>query len=139
MLESAGARDGKDSGKLNPAKFIYKKMPDSPTTEVAIRRSFAEDLYIVLAGYEVSEQSAILDVTVNPLINWIWGGIGIIFIGIGAGLAVGLAGIGTGLAQYSIGAAAARQSSRNSRDVWNVRESPIRARLRAGRSGNGST
>jgi len=74
-------KDGEALGVMQPARWFFRGREEEPTTEVAIRRGFAEDLYIVLAGYEVSEQSAILDVTVNPLINWIWGGIGIIFIG----------------------------------------------------------
>ena len=45
-----------------------------PTTEVAIRRGLAEDLYVVLAGFDVQNQSATLHVVVNPLVNWIWAG-----------------------------------------------------------------
>ncbi|HEX6322335.1 MAG TPA: cytochrome c-type biogenesis CcmF C-terminal domain-containing protein, partial [Vicinamibacterales bacterium] len=74
-------KEGEALGVMQPARWFFRGREEEPTTEVAIRRGFAEDLYVVLAGYEVAEQSAILDVTVNPLINWIWGGIGIIFLG----------------------------------------------------------
>jgi cytochrome c-type biogenesis protein CcmF len=73
-------------GRLYPARWYYEKRQDEPTTEVALRRGFAEDLYIVLAGYDASAQSAILLVKVNPLINWIWVGIGIMMLGTGIAL-----------------------------------------------------
>jgi len=79
--EVRASKDGASLGVLQPARWFFRGREDEPTTEVAIRRGFAEDLYIVLAGYQASDQSAILDVTVNPLINWIWAGIGIMFIG----------------------------------------------------------
>jgi cytochrome c-type biogenesis protein CcmF len=74
-------KDGESLGLMQPARWFFRGREEEPTTEVAIRRGFAEDLYIVLAGYQAAEQSAILDVTVNPLINWIWAGIAIMFIG----------------------------------------------------------
>jgi cytochrome c-type biogenesis protein CcmF len=48
---------------------------------VAIRRGFSEDLYVVLAGYDVQPESATYEITVNPLVNWIWAGFGILAIG----------------------------------------------------------
>jgi len=79
--EVRASKDGESLGVMQPARWFFRGREDEPTTEVAIRRGFSEDLYIVLAGYQASDQSAILDVTVNPLINWIWAGIGIMFIG----------------------------------------------------------
>ena len=79
--EVRASKDGASLGVMQPARWFFRGREDEPTTEVAIRRGFSEDLYIVLAGYQASDQSAILDVTVNPLINWIWAGIGIMFIG----------------------------------------------------------
>jgi cytochrome c-type biogenesis protein CcmF len=74
-------RDGRDLGRMQPAKWYYRKHEDQPTTEVAIRRSFAEDLYIVMPGYEMQEQTASVEVHVNPLVNWLWIGFGILAIG----------------------------------------------------------
>ena len=48
---------------------------------MAIRRSFAEDLYVVLAGFEAAEQSAVYMMTINPLVNWVWVGLAIMVIG----------------------------------------------------------
>ncbi len=45
---------------------------------MAIRRTFAEDLYVVLARYDVAQQSAEVEVVVNPLVNWVWFGFGIL-------------------------------------------------------------
>jgi cytochrome c-type biogenesis protein CcmF len=77
----AVTRDGKAVGELRPAKWFFRKHEEEPTTEVAIRRGFAEDLYIVLAGFEVQSQSATVHVVVNPLVNWIWAGFGVLALG----------------------------------------------------------
>jgi cytochrome c-type biogenesis protein CcmF len=78
--------DGKDIGTMAPAKWFYAKRENEPTTEVAIRRALGEDLYIVLAGYDAAAQSATYQVTVNPLVNWIWFGFAIMAIGTGLAL-----------------------------------------------------
>ncbi len=74
-------QNGNPTGELQPAKWFYRKHEDQPTTEVAIRRSFAEDLYIVMAGFEIEKQSATLHVVINPLVNWIWLGFGMLAFG----------------------------------------------------------
>jgi len=73
--------NGKELGTMLPAKWFYEKRPEEPTTEVAIRRAVGEDLYIVLAGFDVADQSALYKVTVNPLVNWVWLGLGIMVVG----------------------------------------------------------
>ena len=73
--------DGAALGEMEPAKWFFNRRENEPTTEVAIRRRPAEDLYIVLAGYTVEEQAATYAITVNPLVNWVWFGFGIIAIG----------------------------------------------------------
>ena len=78
--------DGKLVGTMRPARWFFAKREDDPTTEVAIRRGIAEDLYVVLAAYDVASQAATYAVTVNPLVNWIWFGFGIIALGTGIAL-----------------------------------------------------
>jgi cytochrome c-type biogenesis protein CcmF len=73
--------DGKEVGQMLPAKWYYQKREDEPTTEVGIRRAVGQDLYIVLGGFEVASQSATYKLTVNPLVNWVWLGLGIMVIG----------------------------------------------------------
>src|SRR4051794_3854717 len=78
--------DGKEVDGLYPAKWAYRRHEQEPTTEVAIRRTPAEDLYAVLGGYDLADQSVTLQVVVNPLVNWIWVGFGIMALGTGIAL-----------------------------------------------------
>ena len=78
--------DGKPLGTMTPAKWYFNKREQEPTTEVAIRRSPSEDLYIVLAGFDASAQTGTYTVTVNPLVNWIWFGFAVMAIGTGIAL-----------------------------------------------------
>ena len=71
---------------MQPAKWFFAKHEEEPTTEVAIRRAPAEDLYIVLAGYDVATQTATYAITVNPLVNWIWFGFAVLAFGTGIAL-----------------------------------------------------
>jgi cytochrome c-type biogenesis protein CcmF len=75
------SKNGKPAGELDPAKWFYRKHEEQPTTEVAIRRGPGEDLYVVLAGYDVQNQSVTLQVFINPLVNWIWTGFGVLAMG----------------------------------------------------------
>ena len=77
---------GKVIGELAPARWFFNKHEEEPTTEVAIRRSAGEDLYVVLASYDASAQTATYAVTVNPLVDWIWMGFGVIALGTGLAL-----------------------------------------------------
>jgi len=80
------SRGGKTLGEMAPAKWFFNKHEQEPTSEVAIRRGPGEDLYIVLAGYDVQTQTATYAVTINPLINWIWLGFGVLAFGTGLAL-----------------------------------------------------
>jgi len=54
---------------------------DSPwVTEVAIRSSLKEDLYVILGGLE-QDGLASFQLVVNPLVNWLWIGGGLLFVG----------------------------------------------------------
>jgi cytochrome c-type biogenesis protein CcmF len=80
-------RDGGEFAKLYPAKWFFRKHEsEPPTTEVAIRRGFAEDVYIVLAAYDVARQEVTVEMHINPLVNWLWVGFGIMALGIGIAL-----------------------------------------------------
>jgi cytochrome c-type biogenesis protein CcmF len=76
----------KEIARMSPARWFFRKHEEEPTTEVAIRRAAGEDLYVVLAGYDPANQTATYAVTVNPLVNWIWLGFGVIAIGTGLAL-----------------------------------------------------
>jgi cytochrome c-type biogenesis protein CcmF len=79
-------RDGEEVAKMYPAKWFFRKHEDQPTTEVAIRRSFAEDIYLVMPAFNLEEQSASMEIVINPLVNWVWVGFGIMAIGTGIAL-----------------------------------------------------
>lgn len=73
-------RDGKPIGAMYPARWFFHGREGEPTTEVALRRGLADDLYVVLAG-TTDTQGAKIKVKVNPLVNWIWLGVGLMAIG----------------------------------------------------------
>jgi len=77
---------GKQIDSLYPARWYYRHHEQEPTTEVAIRRTIPEDLYVVLGGFNLGDQSATLELHVNPLVNWIWFGFGVLAIGTGIAL-----------------------------------------------------
>lgn len=73
--------EGKAFARMYPARWFWVGRENEPTTEVALRRGAGEDFYVVLAGYDAGDQSATLHVKINPLVNWIWFGVGIMIIG----------------------------------------------------------
>ncbi len=77
---------GKQIDDMYPAKWHYRKHEEQPTTEVAIRRTIPEDLYLVLSDHDMATQTASLQIVVNPLIDWIWFGFGVMAIGTGIAL-----------------------------------------------------
>jgi cytochrome c-type biogenesis protein CcmF len=66
---------------MYPARWFFRKHEDQPTTEVAIRRAFAEDFYLVMPKFDVAKQSVHVEVVVTPLVNWVWLGFGMLALG----------------------------------------------------------
>src|SRR5689334_21799336 len=58
-------RDGRQIATLSPEKRFYKK-PQQPTTEVAMRSTLSEDLYLVLGSFDPQSQLATILAYVNP-------------------------------------------------------------------------
>jgi cytochrome c-type biogenesis protein CcmF len=56
---------------MYPEKRLYKRQ-NQPTTEVAIRPTLRDDLYVVLGSYDEPSGLATLQVFVNPLLSWLW-------------------------------------------------------------------
>ena len=74
------SKDGKPLGTASPAKFIFKRMPESPTTEVAMLHSLRDDLYLVVGTINPQTKVASLQVHINPLVFSIWlGGVFLVF------------------------------------------------------------
>jgi cytochrome c-type biogenesis protein CcmF len=78
--------DGEQVATMYPARWFYRKHEQEPTTEVAIRRTMAGDLYLVMPAYKLEDQSASMSIVVNPLVNWVWIGFGLLAIGTGIAL-----------------------------------------------------
>jgi len=72
MAKLTVGRDGKYLTTLYPEKRLYFAQ-NQPTTEVALRTSLFEDLYIIMAGFEPSK-TVTFKVFVNPLVFWMWMG-----------------------------------------------------------------
>ena len=66
-------------GILKPEKYFHRSY-EQPVTEVAIRSSPLEDLYIILAGWD-ADDTAYFKVLVNPMVIWIWVGGGLLALG----------------------------------------------------------
>jgi cytochrome c-type biogenesis protein CcmF len=64
---------GKKVAVLAPERRLYKAS-QQPTTEVSIRSTITEDLYTVFAAMTPDGTKAVLQVWVNPLVNFVWGG-----------------------------------------------------------------
>jgi cytochrome c-type biogenesis protein CcmF len=73
-------RGGRQIGTLEPEKRFYKK-PQQPTTEVAMRSTLTEDLYLVLGSYDPPSGLVTIQAYVNPLVAWLW--IGGVIMGLG--------------------------------------------------------
>ncbi len=70
--------DGRQIDTMHPEKRFYKKQ-NQPTTEVDIRATLVEDLYLVFGAYDAASGLATFQVFINPLVSWIWiGGITLI-------------------------------------------------------------
>ncbi len=72
-------KGGKEFGIVQPEKVFYPTHPN-PSTEVGIKGSLKEDLYVILAGWD-KEGKATFKVLVNPLVAWLWIGGYVMVIG----------------------------------------------------------
>ncbi len=66
--------NGASLNPLQPRRNVYFKNPDAPTSEVGLRMTWVEDLYVVLNGWEDDAVSATFSIYRNPLMVWLWVG-----------------------------------------------------------------
>ena len=76
---------GKKVAVLYPERRVYKAS-NQPTTEIAIRSTLKEDLYIVFSGGTPDGAKGIFQVYYNPLVMWVW--LGGFVLGIGTLIAL---------------------------------------------------
>ena len=77
-------RNGEPVGQFSTSKRVYVRPEGLSTTEVGMRHTLFEDLYIILADVDDLDgavgrndpdaQTATFTIMINPLVNWIWGG-----------------------------------------------------------------
>jgi cytochrome c-type biogenesis protein CcmF len=67
-----GFEGGRDLGSLAAHRTLFLTREES-TTDVALRSTLRDDLYIILAGW-TQDGRATLRLLVNPLVSWIWTG-----------------------------------------------------------------
>jgi len=76
-------RGAKKITQLTPEKRLY--FPDTdhaqPSTVVAIHQTLASDLYVVFEGQNPDSGKPIIKVIINPLVNWVWIGVGFVIFG----------------------------------------------------------
>ena len=75
-------RGDRTIGQIVPKKHIYDKNEEQPMTEVGLRPGIAEDVYVVLAGFENGGATASFKVYINPLMTWMWIGGLMIILGV---------------------------------------------------------
>jgi cytochrome c-type biogenesis protein CcmF len=73
-----------DGDRLLPGRTVYPDFGGQSSTQVAIRSTPFEDLYVVL-GDSTDPGAANLTVFVNPLVGWIWAGAALLVLGTIAG------------------------------------------------------
>ena len=77
------SKGGKSLGTMYPKK-LYSASYDQWVSEVAIRSTPAEDLYIILGDWQHDATGAsivTIKVLVNPLVDWVWIGGGLFMVG----------------------------------------------------------
>jgi cytochrome c-type biogenesis protein CcmF len=67
--------------KMYPARWTYTTGEQQTTTEVDIQSSMPRDIYMVLNGLDPKTKQANITVYLNPLVNFVWLGFGVLFLG----------------------------------------------------------
>ena len=73
--------DGKEIGEMLPAKWSTRNAKRSRRRKWRSGERSARISTSSLRGFDVASQTATYKLTVNPLVNWVWLGLGIMVIG----------------------------------------------------------
>ena len=63
--------NGQPAGELHPVRE-YFVVQEQPMTIPDKRSSLADDLYVIIGGWEGNGETATFKAYINPLINWVW-------------------------------------------------------------------
>ncbi len=72
--------NGKSLGGLLTSKRFEGQQGEEPVTDVGIRSTPVEDLYVILVGW-TDDGKASFKVLVNPMVSWIWTGAAVLIFG----------------------------------------------------------
>lgn len=75
------ANSGRRLGEVSPMRNVYFKAPDRPTSEVGLRMTPVQDVYVLINGWEDSGATATFTIYINPLTMWLWLGGVLLVIG----------------------------------------------------------
>jgi cytochrome c-type biogenesis protein CcmF len=70
--------NGRPAGEIVPIREFFV-VQQQPMTIPDKRSTLRDDLYVILAGWEGSGETATFKAYINPLVNWIWVG-GVVFV-----------------------------------------------------------
>jgi len=70
-----------DGSAIHPGKSVWLRDDKNPTSEIVIRSTPFEDLYVVLSDWSPDKSVATLLLFVNPMVTWLWFGGIIVVIG----------------------------------------------------------
>lgn len=73
--------NGQPAGQLVPVRE-YFVVQEQPMTIPDKRSTLRDDLYVILAGWEGSGETATFKAYINPLVNWLWIGAFVFIVGI---------------------------------------------------------
>jgi cytochrome c-type biogenesis protein CcmF len=65
------AKNGKKIGTLHPQRRIYSKFSRNQYAEAATIPTLGDEPYATLLGIS-QDNKAVLRVSINPLVNWLW-------------------------------------------------------------------
>ena len=74
-------KDGNPIGVLSPARFNYRSHPGRPTSEVVIKTTVFEDVFLILGQSDPMSGRAIIRMVINPMVFWVWLGGALLLIG----------------------------------------------------------
>lgn len=75
------SQNGKKLYTLHPGKAIFHASPNMPTSEIDIRTSPLEDVYVALVNFDPQSNTAAFKVFVGPFTLWFWLGGTILLFG----------------------------------------------------------
>jgi cytochrome c-type biogenesis protein CcmF len=70
-----------DGSAIRPGKSVWLRDDKNPTSDIVIRSTPFEDLYVVLGDWTPDQAAATLLLFVNPMVTWLWFGGIIVVIG----------------------------------------------------------